>query len=519
MPLSSRIDNTVSVLDRAFLVGVVVFLIGCVTARAPVNDDLAGMPTPEREFRGVWIATVANIDWPSQPGLPSEVQQAELVALFDHASALNLNTVILQVRPATDAFYASELEPWSEYLTGTMGQAPEPFYDPLAFAVEEAHKRGLELHAWFNPYRARHPTGQSPVAPQHVSRRQPEMVRTYGAYLWLDPGEPAAEDHSVAVILDVVRRYDIDGVHLDDYFYPYQEKDAAGREIPFPDHASWQRAVEAGETRSRDDWRRHNVDRLIERLYREIKREKRWVKFGVSPFGIWRPGHPQQIKGFDAFAKIYADSRKWLRNGWLDYFSPQLYWKIEEPTLSYPVLLQWWDEQNQKGRHLWPGNFTSRICRPDRGDWHPREILEQIRLTRARPGATGNVHFSMTCLMENRRQIADQLLADVYARPALVPASPWLGRTPPGQPTVALHTDERPTITMTPAQGETAWLWIVRARFGDGWTTDIVPGRQTTHTLEVPDPATAPDVVTVSAVDRLGNEGPVAVVRRWRKGN
>ncbi|MFB3133947.1 MAG: glycoside hydrolase family 10 protein [Rhodothermales bacterium] len=519
MPLSPRMDHTVSILDRVFLVAGVVFLIGCMAAHAPVSDDLTGMPTPEREFRGVWIATVANIDWPSAPGLPSDVQQAELVALFDRASALNLNTIILQVRPAADALYPSELEPWSEYLTGAMGQAPEPFYDPLAFAVEEAHKRGLELHAWFNPYRARHPTGQSPVAPQHISRRQPEVVKRYGEHLWLDPGAPAAEDHSVAVILDVVRRYDIDGVHLDDYFYPYQEKDAAGRNIPFPDQASWQRAVEAGETRSRDDWRRHNVDRLIERLYREIKREKPWVKFGLSPFGIWRPGHPQQIQGFDAYAKIYADSRKWLHNGWLDYFSPQLYWKIEEPNLSYPVLLDWWDQQNWKGRHLWPGNFTSRICRPDRGDWHPREILEQIRLTRARPGATGNIHFSMVCLMENRRQIADQLAAEVYARPALVPASPWLGRTPPGPPTLALQHDAGPTLTMTPAQGETVWLWIVRARFGDVWTTDIVPGRQTTYTFEAPIASAVPDVVTVSVVDRLGNEGPVGVVRRLGNGN
>ena len=515
MRLSSRLPNTIAVLDQLFLLGAVVFLIGCVTARAPATDDpvtdeLAGMPTPEREFRGVWIATVANIDWPSAQGLPSDQQQAELIALFDHAVALNLNTVILQVRPATDALYVSALEPWSEYLTGEMGRAPEPFYDPLAFAVEEAHKRGLELHAWFNPYRARHPTGQSPIAARHISRTQPEVVRKYGAHLWLDPGEPAAEDHSVAVILDVVRRYDIDGVHLDDYFYPYQEKNAAGRDIPFPDAASWQRAVEAGETRSRDDWRRHNVDRLIERLYREIKREKPWVKFGISPFGIWRPGHPRQIKGFDAYAKIYADSRKWLRNGWLDYFSPQLYWKIEEPTLSYPVLLEWWDEQNQHGRHLWPGNFTSRICRPDRGDWRPREILEQIRLTRERPGATGNVHFSMICLMQNRRRIADQLAAEAYARPALVPASPWLDATPPGPPIIVYQHDDRPTVTMTPAPGETPWLWIIRARFDGEWTTDIVPGRHTAHTFD----AATPDLVTVAAVDRLGNEGRVAVVRK-----
>lgn len=514
--VSYRPFFSASLLDLGLLVSATMFLIGCFTVRPPLDErgDLAGMPSPDREFRGVWVATVANIDWPSEPGLSTQAQQAELITLLDRAVGLHLNTIIFQVRPAADALYASDLEPWSEYLAGTMGQAPEPFYDPLAFAVEEAHRRGLELHAWFNPYRARHPSARSPVSPRHISKTRPEVVRSYGTHLWLDPGEPVAEDHTVAVILDVVRRYDVDGVHLDDYFYPYAEKDARGRELPFPDDASWARAVQAGEMRTRDDWRRDNVDRLIHRLYREIKQEKPWVKFGISPFGVWRPGYPEQIRGFDAYARIYADSRKWLMNGWLDYFSPQLYWRISESRLSYPVLLAWWEEQNLERRHLWPGNFTSRVGDPGRQNWQAAEIVNQIQLTRTQPGATGNVHFSMKALLENRRKIADRLTEEVYARPALVPASPWLGNTTPGEPILAFQTTGTGTmVTVTPAEGEAAWLWIIRARRGDTWTMDVVPGWSTSYTFPASDHAVFPEVVVVSAVDRLGNEGPPAVAR------
>ena len=230
----------------------------------------ATLPGPAREFRGAWIATVANIDWPTRPGLTTEQQQAELVALLDHAVDLGLNAVVLQVRPAADALYFSSLEPWSAYLTGRQGQAPDPWYDPLAFAVDAAHARGLELHAWFNPYRAGHPAGPQRKDATHISTQRPDLVRRYGDYLWLDPGEPDAVDHSLRVILDVVRRYDVDGVHLDDYFYPYPVTER-GRRVPFPDTDAYRRAQARGETLGRDDWRRQNVDQFIERLYREVK--------------------------------------------------------------------------------------------------------------------------------------------------------------------------------------------------------------------------------------------------------
>ena len=249
-------------------------------------------PPPAREFRGAWLVTVANKDWPSKPGLSVAEQKAELIGLLDRAVQLKLNAIIFQVRPSSDAVYASAIEPWSEYLTGTMGKAPQPFYDPLAFAIAEAHRRGLELHAWFNPFRALHPQGKSPVALNHISRTHPELVRRYGEQSWLDPGEPSVRAYVLRVVMDVVQRYDVDGVQFDDYFYPYPEKGAQGRELEFPDGATWQKFGLANGFLNRDDWRRANVNQFIQNVYQSIKALKPWAKFGISPFGIWRPMNP-----------------------------------------------------------------------------------------------------------------------------------------------------------------------------------------------------------------------------------
>ncbi|HWI59177.1 MAG TPA: family 10 glycosylhydrolase [Bacillota bacterium] len=463
-------------------------------------------PRPVREYRAAWIATVANIDWPSTNATTTALQKAELLAIMDRAVQLKLNTLIFQVRPACDALYASSLEPWSEYLTGTMGKAPEPFYDPLAFAVEEAHKRGLELHAWFNPYRARHNAAKSPISPTHISKTHPELVRHYGKFLWLDPGEKAVQDHSLNVVIDVVKRYDIDGVHFDDYFYPYKEKDAAGRELDFPDEASWKR-FGAGGKLDREEWRRENVNRFLERVYKSIKATKPWVKFGISPFGIWRPGFPAQIKGYDAYAKLYADSRKWLANGWLDYCAPQLYWGVKPPEQSFPVLLQWWTEQNPKGRHLVPGMDTTKTG----GKWKPEEIVSQIRLARKQPGGSGHIHWNMKSLMRNPALDAT-LEREVYAEPALVPAAPWLDRSRP----------RKPQLTVSPASGclkvqwgtvagsEKASLWVLQTCHGQRWTTALLPATRTSVELSGP----VPDALALTPVDRCGNAGTPAVLER-----
>ncbi|MBD2446298.1 family 10 glycosylhydrolase [Nostoc sp. FACHB-152] len=470
-------------------------------------------PSPSREFRGAWVASVANIDWPSKPGLSTNQQQAELIAILDRAAKLKLNAVILQVRPDCDALYQSKYEPWSEFLTGRMGKPPSPYYDPLAFAVAEAHKRGLELHAWFNPYRARHPQSKSIVAANHISKTHPELVKHYGKYLWLDPGEKAVQDYTIDVIMDVVNRYDIDGVHIDDYFYPYPEKDKKNRNLEFPDEISWHKYQQSGGTASRDDWRRENVNTLIQRLYQNIKSTKPWVKFGVSPFGVWQPGFPKQIgkdKAFNAYEELYADSRKWLMNGWVDYLSPQLYWKIEQAQQSYPVLLNWWLEQNTQGRHIWPGIFTSRVGQNSNTAWPAKEIIYQIKTTQGHAGSDGNVHFSMKPLMQNRGGISDLLPKDVYNLPALVPSSPWLDKTLPEKPdlSIANASASKLLIKWQPTGKQQVWLWVVQTKTGNDWNTQILPAGQTSISIsnnQVED-------VAVSAVTRYGIQGSSAIV-------
>lgn len=450
-----------------------------------------------REFRGVWVASVSNLDWPSRPGLAADSQKAELLRIFEKVRALRMNAVVLQVRPAADALYASKLEPWSEYLSGTMGVPPVPYYDPLEFAVAEAHKRGLELHAWFNPYRARHPSARGPVSETHLSRTRPDIVHPYGKHLWMDPAEPDVQSHSLAVILDVVRRYDVDGVHIDDYFYPYQERDSANNIIPFPDDASWRRYVRGGGKLARDDFRRAAVDKFIEQLYKRVKQEKPWVKVGISPFGIWRPGFPEQVRGFDAYANLYADSRKWLNHGWLDYWAPQLYWSISAAEQSYPVLLKWWVSQNTKHRHVWAGNAPYRV-RNDRQNWPPEEISNQIRLTREQPGASGNIYFSMRTLMRNQGGVADEILR-MHTYFAIPPRSTWLDKKAPSAPEVSFDA-ARSALFIRGAAGEPAFWFVIYQKIDGLWYAEVISAQQAEYRVRNFEAA------AVSAVDRNGNE-------------
>lgn len=399
----------------------------------PQAEPAAPATVPAREFRAAWVATVANIDWPSRKGLSTTEQVSEIRALLDRAAALRLNTIILQVRTSADALYPSALEPWSEYLSGTQGQAPEPFYDPLATWVSEAHARGLELHAWFNPYRARQSQARSTAADTHLSQTRPDWVKRYGDQLWIDPGEPDAAAHTLAVVRDVLQRYDVDGIHIDDYFYPYPVQEGGGskQELDFPDEPSWQRYLQAGGTLGRADWRRDNVDRLVQQLYQLARALKPWVKLGISPFGLPRPDlRPAGITGFSQYDKLYAHVERWLREGWLDYLVPQLYWPRAQAAQAFgPLLDGWLGLPNPLGRPIYPGLFTSRIT--DKADsWPVDEILGQIALTRERAPGTGHAHFSMVALAQNRRGLADALLAGPYAEPALPPVMPWLAPRP-----------------------------------------------------------------------------------------
>lgn len=447
-----------------------------------------------REFRAVWLTSVWNIDFPSQTGLSAEQQQAELVGLLDRMQSLNLNALIFQVRPEGDALYASELEPWSHWLSGTQGKPPEPFYDPLAFAIDQCHQRNIELHAWFNPYRARTSRTTVNVAP-HIATMHPEVVYPWGNQLWMDPGAAVVQERTYSVIMDVVRRYDVDGIHLDDYFYPYP---IAGQ--TFPDDPTYQAYRTSGGTLELGDWRRENVNQLVQRLGRGIRALKPQVKFGISPFGIYRPGQPPQIRGLDAYDAIYADSLKWLQEGWVDYLSPQLYWRIDPPAQSYSVLLQWWADSNLRQRHLYPGNNLGQL---DGRSWEVSEIERQVDLTRQLESrlVLGNIFFSMGSIATNRLGISDRFQSATYPVPALAPSLPWLQNLSPALPKRVQVRDGKVTWNPAPVRS-----WTVYRQEGSTWALlRILPAA----TTALPLPA---GTYALCAVDRLANESAGVIV-------
>ncbi len=428
-----------------------------------------------REFRAAWVAAVWNGDWPSKVGLTTQQQQAELIAILDQMQALNLNALILQVRPEGDALYASTLDPWSHWLTGTQGKAPEPFYDPLEFAIAQAHQRNIELHAWFNPYRARTSERTVNVRP-HLAATNPEVVYPWGSQLWMDPGAKVVQDRTASVILDVVRRYDVDGIHLDDYFYPYP---IAGQ--TFPDSKTYQAYQADGGMLALADWRRDNVNQLVQRLATEIRAAKPHVKFGISPFGIYRPGQPSQIQGLDAYDKLYADSLKWLQEGWVDYLAPQLYWRIDATAQSYPVLLRWWTENNSRQRHIYPGNNLAAL---KDNQWNLSEILNQIDQTRQLTAqlALGNVFFSTRSLAANPQGVCDRWRTDTYASRTLPPTMSWLPTTSPAVPTGVRSSNG--TLTWNAAASDIRG-WTLYQKQGDRWALhQIFPATATTAIVD-----------------------------------
>lgn len=472
--------------------------------------DAQPLPKIDREFRAVWVATVDNIDFPTKKNLSIEQQKAELIAILDLAKRVRLNAVIFQVRPMTDAVYRSNLEPWSEFLTGQMGK-PQAF-DPLEFLVAGAHRRGILVHAWFNPYRAYHPAAKT-MSDDHISKRRPDLVRSYGKYLWLDPTEPDVRKHSLDVILDVVRRYDIDGVHFDDYFYPYPEQDAAGKRIEFPDDKRWQEALSTidpdhtGSAQSyatrRDDWRRANVDLFIQAVGREIKRIKPDIVYGVSPFGIWQPVPERGITGFNAYKELYADARKWLRDGTVDYLSPQLYWETTRKGQSFPVLLDWWQEQNVRHSFVWPGLAAYRIGSTP--TFNAAEIAGQIEKTRSSPETSGAIFFSEKSLRNDLGGIQNMLRDQVYKTDAVIPAFSWIKTDKMIlSPVVTSKRNGKFVRVKWRERGRRKAFWfVVYARDKNGWSHSILPASERSITLSADRKIKR---VVVTSVDRLGNE-------------
>jgi uncharacterized lipoprotein YddW (UPF0748 family) len=485
--------------SRLVISGLLLLGTGMTPAEASRTNAIAPSDIPPRvlrEFRGAWISTISELSWPSKPGLPVAQQKAELRTLMEVAVQLRLNALILQVRPACDAVYRSELEPWSETLTGRMGLAPEPAYDPLQFAIQEAHVRGLELHAWFNPYRAGW-VGTKFISSKHISKAHPEWIRRFEKYWWLDPGEAGVQDHVMRVVLDVVRRYDVDGIHLDDYFYPY-----ADHGTDFPDNSTWKKYLATGGKLARADWRRENVNKLVQRLQREIHKQKSWVTFGISPFGIWRPGFPQKIRGRDAYESIYADSRKWVLNGWVDYLAPQLYWPTYSVEQNYTALYDWWNQQSGKKVPIWPGGAITSV-----GAWPPEEIVRQIQHTRTseRPGY---IHWHMVSLAKNPKNIQQHLL-NLYSEPALVPPNPR-DAGPIQKPTLTSSgSGPNRTIRWSVPAGQSICFWVLQSRRGDQWSTEIIPRHVRSRELSIKDVS----VVAISAVSLHRNISAAALHR------
>lgn len=475
---------------------------------APIEAPLrVELPTVSREFRGAWVATVANINWPTKGNYNTESQKREAIELLDFLKDNNFNAVIFQVRPSGDALYDSPYEPWSYFLTGTTGKRPSPYYDPLTFWVEEAHKRGLELHVWLNPYRAHHSSGGA-VGSESMVRKAPEMVlRLRNGMYWFDPANPKTQDHAAKVVMDIVKRYDIDGVHFDDYFYPYAEYNGGA---DFPDDASWSAYRSSGGKLSRGDWRRDNVNRFIERVYKGIKGEKNYVKFGISPFGIWKPGYPAGITGSSQYDELYADAKLWLNRGWIDYFTPQLYWPIDPARQSFTALLRWWESENTQKRHLWPGLNTVEVRSPNR----PQEIVRQIEATRQLiPNSVGAAHWSIAGLTKSPNMV-HALKDGPYQSKALIPRTPWLQVNPLLAPTLIL-TPEKSSVfaKWLHKQPDQVFQWVAYAQYGDVWEYEILDGRQSERSFPKMKNGRELRAIAIKAIDRLSNESEYVAKR------
>lgn len=383
---------------------------------------------PKREFRGVWVATVANIDWPSKPGLPDVAQQRELLRILDEHQQSGMNAIMFQVRPAADSYYTKSIEPLSKYLNGKQGRASS--YDPLEFAITEAHKRGIELHAWFNPYRATMNLNPADVTPDHVTRLHPDWFFNYDGKKWFNPGIPDVRAYIVKVVLNVVKNYDIDGVHFDDYFYPYPE----GGQVVQDGN---QFEAFGGDFENIADWRRNNVDILIKELSDSIHAAKRFVKFGISPFGIWRNKNQDpdgsESTGLSGYSALFADARKWVKEGWIDYINPQVYFPFYYRAAPFEKLVDWWSN-NAFGKHVYIGQGVYRATEKREG-WIVRSQLpDQVRYLRKNPRVQGSVYFSSKSLTNNLAGFQDSLRNEFYKFPALPPQMLWLDEIPPLSP-------------------------------------------------------------------------------------
>ena len=497
------------------------------SAAAASPSGGAGCPppdpaTPKQQLRAEWIASVTNIDWPSKPGLSAAEQQAELLRWYDEAVELGLNTVVVQVRPTSDAFWPSPYEPWSAWLSGTQGQ--DPGYDPLAFAVSEAHKRNLEFHAWFNPYRISMNTDVSKLVPTHPARVHPDWVVPYGGKLYYDPGLPQVQRFTIDAIMDAVRRYDVDAVHFDDYFYPYP---VAGQ--TFDDADTY--AEYGDDFDNIADWRRHNIDTLISGLSQAIRAEKPWVQFGVSPFAIWRnastdpEGSPTQ-GGVQTYDDLYADTRKWVREEWLDYITPQVYWNIGFEVADYAKLVPWWSSVvDGTDVNLYIGQANYKVADPAQNPaWHdPNEMSKHLTFNQSHPQVGGDIYFSAKQVRANKLEHMSIVKRDHYGNPAFTPTPGRLEGAGPRPPAVtsAKRTAAGVELTWAGTDRHAASYGVYRIA-GPYSPCALVDGRNlvgtvraTGHLQSFVDESAGAGRYTyvVTALDRVHNESRASVPR------
>ena len=483
---------------------------------------------PKREFRGVWIATVENIDWPSSPGMSVAQQKAELIAQLDAHQRTGINAIMLQIRPAADAFYAKSREPWSKWLTGKQGKAPDPLYDPLDFAIKEAHKRGMELHAWFNPYRATNDGKFAALSPQHISKIKPDWFFIYGGLKYFNPGLPEVREYIVKVFLDVVDNYDIDGVHMDDYFYPYK---VDGQHIndaqAFKDYGQ--------EFYDINDWRRNNVDTLIQMLSDSVHKHNPRIKFGISPFGVWanKFQNPEgsDTHGLPSYYELFADSKRWIEEGWVDYINPQIYFPIGGRSVAFDKLLDWWSN-NTFDRHLYIGMAAYRINeRKDAKFRIPSQMPDEIKYLRNNTRVQGSVYFSSKSLLNNPLGFTDSLKQTYYRHLALPPVMLWLDSIAPNPIHSLVPTVESGGVNLnweipvTAKDKEPVYGYVVY-RFNGDEKVNLSDPKNILHISYSPETYYRDNTIikgktylyVVTAIDRLKNESDPSptVAATWR---
>ncbi|GAA4840949.1 glycoside hydrolase family 10 protein [Algivirga pacifica] len=412
---------------------------------------------PKREFRGVWVATLDNIDWPSKQGLSADEQKKEFISLLDFHKLNGMNAVIVQVRSEGDALYPSKYTPWSKSLSGKQGVSPTPYYNPLRFMISEAHKRGMEFHAWINPFRALSNYVNEDPAYNHITRSHPEWIITYGDLKIINPGIPAARRHIIKVIKELLMDYDIDALHIDDYFYPYPIKGAS-----LSDYSTYK--TYRGAYSNIADWRRHNINEFIKDVHEVIVKNKPMVKFGVSPFGVWRnqkeskAGSPTN-SAYTCYDHLYADTRLWLQKGWIDYIAPQAYQNTSHKRIPYQPLIEWW-AKNTFGKHLYVGHATYRVGNKYEDGWDSnKEIPTQVRINRSNK-AHGSIMYNSSSLLMNRQHVTDSIRNNLFYVPALPPRMPWIDNVPPNKPYNVQVSQTTKGVVLT-------WQAPIRASDGD----------------------------------------------------